>query len=83
MNSLFLSIPIYLQDPFIASFSLAFLLLFIFLNRSRRRTYVATSNMATIQSIGTHVPEHIASADYFLKVVSYLNNKHSILINSF
>ena len=85
MNSLFLSIPQYLQDPFIASFFLAFFLLLIFFNRNkfgnRRLTSDGVSqSQAMIHSIGTHVPEHIATADYFLKVVSYFNNKHCISI---
>ena len=83
MNSLLLSIPQYLQDPFIASFFLAFFLLLIFLNKvgNRRRTSDGVSqSQAMIHSIGTHVPEHIATADYFLKVVSYFINKHCISI---
>ena len=85
MNSLFLSIPQYLQDPFIASFFLAFFLLLIFFNRNkfgnRRLTSDGVSqSQAMIHSIGTHVPEHIATADYFLKVVSYFINKHCISI---
>ena len=82
MNSLFLSIPQYLQDPFIASFFLAFFLLLIFFNRNKfgNRRLTSDGVQAMIHSIGTHVPEHIATADYFLKVVSYFINKHCISI---
>ena len=67
--------PIYLQDDFVLYILAASLFIFVFvtlrwLKFRTTPTDVSTSS-AMIQSIGTHVPSHIATADYFLKVVSY------------
>ena len=71
-----LPLPLFLQDEVGYKYvigtviGLCFLLIVRHLRKNPRQSASNESLTSMIHSIGTHVPSHIATADYFLKVVS-------------